>query len=297
MIRTGEHSLQRDIQIIFPSGVCQESILEKNIEDLNLSGFNSLFKIPSPHPEFPFLASTTENRVMELTNALLESSDRPILCGRGGYGASDLLLHLPWSKLKKLPPKWLIGFSDITALQSAFFSKLGWPSIHGPMPGTELWGQNGRKDIDVLFRYFRNLHSLKGNMSLHPISHKESSMEGWLFGGCLSVLCTLIGTPYFPHSLRGAIFLLEDTGEHPGRILRMFNQFIMSGILESASALVLGNLGTKEFEKSLHIEISKKVPIPVYSTQDFGHVSPNMPWVLGANAYINEQNLYWTYGS
>lgn len=285
-----------EVQIIFPSSVCQESLLSKSVLELKQAGFYAQFNIPKPHPRLPFLASTIEARVSELSSALLSNSDAPILCARGGYGASDLLPHLPWAKLKLTHPKWLIGFSDASALQSALFSKLGWPSIHGPMPGTELWGQNRNADLQVLYKLLQKPKHMEGSIRLNALSdHKVENVQGWLFGGCMSVLANLIGTPYFPHSLRGALIFLEDTGEHPGRILRMLNQFIASGILENALALILGNFGDDELLSPLQEEIAKRSPIPVFASNDFGHVSPNFPLVLGASGVIRDQSLLWTY--
>lgn len=285
-----------EVQIIFPSSACQKKLLTKSIRDLEDVGFDVKFRIPKAHPQFPFLASTLGSRISELNSVLLSKSDAPILCARGGYGASDLLSHIPWGKLKTAQPKWIVGFSDISALQSALYSKLGWPSIHAPMPGTEFWGKHGRKDLLSLFKLLRNPKRLEGTIKLKPLSkQKLQTKEGWLFGGCMSVLSNLIGTPYFPHSLRGAILFLEDTGEHPGRILRMFNQFTDSGILQNAVALILGNFGDVEFLEPLHKEIAKRSPIPVYTSNDFGHISPNFPLVLGANGVISAKGLYWSY--
>jgi len=285
-----------EVQIIFPSSACEKKLLNKSVQDLEKAGFQVQFKFPKPYLPLPFFASNLESRISELNSALLSKSEAPILCARGGYGASDLLPYIPWAKLKTAPAKWLVGFSDISALQCALFSRLGWPSIHGPMPGTHFWGKKGGKDISQLLTLLRKPKCLEGSIRLKAISkHKLYSKEGWLFGGCMSVLSNLIGTPYFPQSLRGAFLFLEDTGEHPGRILRMLNQFSSSGILENASALILGNFGEDPLLKALHKEIAKRSPIPVFLSEDFGHISPNFPLVLGANGVINEKTLNWTY--
>jgi len=288
---------QLELRIVFPSSPCDESILRRNISDLEEAGFQVRYDIPPPNTDLPFLSSSFENRLNELTDALVDKSDSPILCARGGYGASDLLSFLPWGKLKSATPKWLVGFSDVSALQSALFSKLGWPSIHGPMPGTDLWGESGTQDIDLLYKLLRDTKKMEGSIRIQEISRKNfRTGEGWLFGGCLSVLCNLIGTPYFPHSLRGAFLFLEDTGENPGKVLRMINQLIMSGILESCSGLIVSQFEDSTMNMVLQNEIANRVHIPVYVSSDFGHVSPNFPLGIGANAEISQDKLHWTYG-
>ena len=111
----------------------------------------------------------------------------------------------------------------------------------------------------------------------------------------MSVLCNLIGTPYFPNSLRGALLFLEDTGEHPGSILRMFNQLIMSGLLKNASGLLFGNFGENLDLTPLLFEMSQRVSLPIYTSNDFGHVSPNFPLMIGAQANIKGHQLHWSY--
>jgi muramoyltetrapeptide carboxypeptidase len=285
-----------EVKIIFPSSSCQDSILSKTLDELKEIGFFAHFEKPEPYLPLPFFASSVKDRVSELTRALLSSSKAPLLCARGGYGASDLLSYLPWEKLKDVTPKFLVGFSDISALQSALFTKLNWPSIHGPMPGTDLWGKNGAQDIEALYALLREPHNMRGEIQVRALTTGNHSPQGWLFGGCMSVLCNLIGTPYFPHSLKGAILFLEDTGEAPGRILRMLNQFILSGSLEGVSALVLGDFGEIEHREALRDEIAKRLSLPVYVSKDFGHLSPNFPLVLGAKASIGVRSLHWSYG-
>ena len=178
-------------------------------------------------------------------------------------------------------------------MQSALFAKLAWPSIHGPMPGTELWGQHGREDLTQLYQMLAQPEQMSGSIPLTPLSPMQEA-EGWLFGGCLSVLCNLIGTPYFPQSLKGAILFFEDIGEHPGRVLRMMNQLLMTGLL--AAALVLGYFGEETLYENIYRAIARRLPVPVFTSQAFGHLSPNYPLVIGARARIRNQHLLWSYG-
>ncbi len=283
-----------ELRIIFPASKADELSLEKGLKEIENMGFPFAFTPLNPDPSLPFVAASKKDRLAELTSALLDPSPLAILCGRGGYGSSDLLADLPWKKLKKSPQKWLIGYSDISALQSALYSKLGWPSIHGPMPANSYWGENGRLDIEKLIQLLQNLQQQSGTWKIQQVSKtKTTPIEGRLFGGCLSVLCNLIGTPFFPKSLQGTILFLEDIGENPGRILRMINQLILSGLLKKCSAVILGPLGINEEVQS---EIARRLTIPVFKSGDFGHISPNIPIVIGSRGSIIDDQLNWSYG-
>lgn len=288
--------MQSEIRVIFPSSSCDRSLLQNSIKLIEKLAPPIIYRIPKPHSSLPFLSSSIQNRVSELNTALLDDNNTVIWCARGGYGASDLLPFIPWEKLKKKRPKLLIGFSDVSAIQSALFTKLGWPSLHAPMPGSLLWGKNGKKDLNNVLNII-NKSKFSVKISVRPFHKKgpRCGPEVWLFGGCMSVLCSLIGTPYFPNSLRGALLFLEDTGETPGRILRMFNQLLLSGALDKAAGLLFGNFGEGIDLSPLLNEIAQKISLPIYTSKDFGHVSPNMPLMIGAKANIKGNYLHWTY--
>jgi muramoyltetrapeptide carboxypeptidase len=187
----------------------------------------------------------------------------------------------------------LIGFSDISCLISAFWTRLGWPGIHGPMPGSSLWGQNSTEDIAQLLALLKDGQAKQGMLRLSPIDAEGHTaareQTGWLFGGCFSVLTNLIGTPYLPRSLAGALLLFEDTGENYGRLLRYWNQWLQSGILDGVRGIVLGRFSDLEagsFEAELKAEFARRCGLPCWSSEDFGHVSPNFPFVIGAQGSI-----------
>lgn len=283
-----------ELKIIFPASKADELSMKKGLHEIEAMGFPFEFNPLKPDPSFPFVSASKEDRLAELTTALLEPKPLALLCGRGGYGSSDLLAELPWKKLKNTPKKWLIGYSDISALQSALYTKLGWSSIHGPMPTNSYWGKNGREDIDKLIQLLQNPKRQKGTWKVRQLSlQKTVPIKGWLFGGCLSVLCNLIGTPYFPKTLEGAILFLEDVSENPGRILRMMNQLILSGLLKKCAALILGPICLNEIILS---DLAKRLTIPVFSSGDFGHISPNIPIVIGSHGSIKKDQLNWSYG-
>ena len=236
-------------------------------------------------------------RVRALSAALLESGCDCVLAARGGYGASDLLRHLDWSALTRIPPKMMVGFSDITALQSAFYTRLGWTGLHGPMPGSTLWGVG--PDVTALVELLSKERPWSGTISVKQISSDVGSedLSGTLFGGCFSVLSNLIGTGFLPGSLSGHVLYLEDTRESAPRVLRLWNQWLDSGVVEGVTALVLGRFTELEGDQDedwLVQALMSRSPFPVFHSNDFGHVTPNMPLALGSQARIAGNRLNWS---
>jgi muramoyltetrapeptide carboxypeptidase len=174
------------------------------------------------------------------------------------------------------------------------------------MPATEYWDLNGdNDDLKELFNLIGS-RQRKGACDLEILSKNAppNSLEGWLFGGCFSVLTNLIGTPYFPKSLNKAIVFIEDIGETDLKLGRYLNQWIQSGSLSGVSAIILGTF------KGLHTEpaeaaktqseiwssLSKRLQetrIPVFGTHHFGHQTSNFPLMLGANGSIANSRLNW----
>ncbi|MBI2603898.1 MAG: LD-carboxypeptidase [Deltaproteobacteria bacterium] len=286
----GESRVTRSVRIIFPSSGDEQDILGSNVESFERNGFRVTYRKPKSEPLLPFLSASLRYRVDELTSSLLDPETDVLVCARGGFGAGDLLPHIPWESLRQATPKCIVGFSDISALHSAFFAKLGWAGIHGPMPATEYWTEDG-EDVDQLFKLLHDQEHQGGKLRVKPLS-PTATVSGWLFGGCLSVLCSLIGTPYFP-KLDGAILFLEDVGEHPGRLLRYVNQLSLSGVIARTNAVMLGSLGDEDVFLPVKKEIARRLPLPVFSSQDFGHCFPNFPLTIGSKAEIDGQTLRW----
>lgn len=295
--------MSTSIHLISPSHGADPLLLAQRIEDLEKSG---AFWVVHHQPSRVLLnhshMDTCEHRLASLTRALTHPDQPVVMAVRGGYGASDLLPLIPWEELRELSPRLVVGFSDITCLLSALWCKLGWPSIHGPMPGSSLWGQGGREDVEQLLALCSPRQGKKGVLHLRPIGENPGGTQavaGWLFGGCFSVLTNLIGTPYLPPSLAGAILLFEDTGENSGRLLRCFNQWLQSGMLTGVRGIIFGRLrnldGAENAEAELKAELARRSQLPCWSSEDFGHVSPNLPFVIGAKGRISptQQQLQW----
>jgi len=284
------------IHVLEPSGPPESDVLDRNLRAVRQQGFEVQYTPCPVDAKARLEGGGIELRLGALRSALAGNS-RYLLSARGGYGASDLLSLLDWDALAKEVPRVLIGFSDISALQSALYARLDWSSLHGPMPGSPLW--QGGEDVTALLGLLKSGHRWTGSISVTPVS-KTPGLEcrGRLFGGCLSVLSNLVGTPNLPSDLAGHILFFEDTGESAPRLLRYWRQWLDSGLLSGVNAVVFGRFtemgSTAEEDSWVVTELAARTPCPVFSSRDFGHVTPNMPLAIGAQAEIKHDRLLWS---
>ena len=284
------------LTVVEPSSAPESALLESNLGVLRQVGIRVSYQ------RYPLDAGDRQaqvgvnTRAQILSGVLSDPEIAYVLAARGGYGASDLLRHLDWSALSSLPKTVVIGFSDISALQVALYVRLGWPAIHGPMPGSSLWS-NG-PDVDCLVRLLSSPRPWNSAISVSPFggSSTDTTVQGTLIGGCLSVLSALIGTPYFPETLQGYILFLEDTNETAERVLRFWNQWLECDLVDDLAAVVVGrftDLSGDHDEEWLVTRLAERCTVPLFRSPDFGHISPNHPLVIGAEARIDGGILKW----
>ena len=283
------------IHVLEPSGPPESDVLDRNLRAIRQQGFEVDYTPCSADAKTRLEIQGIEIRLGALQSAL-DSNSRYLLSARGGYGASELLSRLDWDALTKEVPRVLIGFSDISALQSALYARLKWPSLHAPMPGSSLW--QGGEDVRALLDLLRSDRPWTGSIDVAPVSRTpELKCQGRLFGGCLSVLSNLVGTPNLPSDLSGHILFFEDTGESAPRLLRYWRQWLDSDLLKGVSAVVFGRFtemgSMTEADSWAVTELAARTPCPVFSSRDFGHVTPNLPLAIGAQAEIRHDQLLW----
>lgn len=170
-----------------------------------------------------YLAGTDEERLSDLHGMFADPQVDAIFCSRGGYGSARLLAGLENAIIKK-HPKILVGFSDITSLQLALWKTCGLVTFSGAMPSVDMADAFDPASEEQFWRVLtsrRPLGTLKQPWPMNTIQRGDA--EGRLLGGNLSVVCSIIGTPYMP-SLSGSILALEDVGEDSYRIDRMLTQ-------------------------------------------------------------------------
>ena len=240
-----------------------------------------------------YLAAPDADRAAEL-NALLRRDDLDaVFVVRGGYGVLRLLPDLDYEAARR-HPKLIVGYSDITALHCALWTKAGLPGLSGPMVAPD-WPHLDAES-EVQFWRLAEGHAPvgivgPGGEALEAV--RPGRAEGVLLGGNLTMLCSLLGTPYLP-DLRGAILYLEEVGEPPYRVDRLLAQLRLAGVLENLGGLVLGGFTGAEppaDRPSLSLDAvlagyTAELPCPVARGLVYGHFRRKSTLPFGVRARL-----------
>lgn len=237
-------------------------------------------------------AGTIHQRMKDLQAAMDDERAKAILCSRGGYGAVHLVGKLDFTQFRQ-HPKWLIGFSDITALHSLFQSE-GFASLHAPMARhLTVEAEDDEATLALRDLLFGHGPAWEEGYTCEPHKlNRRGVCEGILRGGNLSVFYGLRGTPYdIPPE--GTILFIEDVGERPHAVERMMYNLKLGGVLERLSGLIIGQFTEYEENRSLGKELYgalndllKEYDYPVCYNFPVGHVTRNLPLINGAVARL-----------
>ena len=225
------------IGVAAPGGPVRREALERGVAYLEARGFRPILGKHVGRRR-AYLAGSDRERRDDLNSLIADPEIRAIWCARGGYGSARIVADLDFEPLRRRP-KALIGYSDITVLQAAVFRKLRLASVYGPLV-SEL-GDPASYDEPSLWKALSDDWSdLAWSLPAASV-HRGGSGEGPLLGGCLSLLVSLVGTPFEP-SLEGAVLFWEDVNEEPYRIDRMLGHLRLAGRLKNLSGMVVGRL-------------------------------------------------------
>ena len=185
-----------------------------------------------------FFAGSRENRIADLHTAFTSTETQVVMSLRGGYGSNYLLDQLD-RDLIRAHPKPFFAYSDLTGLQLHLLDRIGLPAFHGPMLAADFYLEDG-----VHLRSFRaalagEVYSLSAAEGLRTL--KTGSARGVLYGGCLSILVSLLGTAWEPQT-DGKLLFLEDVGAKPYQVDRMLWQMRKAGKLAAVSGIVFGEM-------------------------------------------------------
>ena len=252
-----------------------------------------------------YLAGSDEDRALDFVDAYTEETSRAVLCVRGGYGATRFLKHVNWSAIQH--PKIFMGFSDVTALSCALWKKCGFPSFSGPVLMSDLVG---KKPDRVSWHHavsLMNGERSSGNLIENPFNLSNltalvpGESYGRLMGGNLSLICSLLGTPWMP-DFDKSILYLEDIGEAPYRVDRNLTQLKNAGILEGVSGIILGDFGyspdMRKNDEQQRLQTLDSVfedrltdlGVPVLANVPFGHIRPKVTIPFGVLVILDCNN-------
>ncbi|MGC4129886.1 MAG: LD-carboxypeptidase [Bergeyella sp.] len=284
------------IAIISPAGFVEESALQNTLELIKSKGYepvfgkNALGKFQNGYN----YSGTEKERISDLNWALNNDEVSAIWATRGGYGCQHLLRHLKLSKFRK-NPKWYIGYSDNTVVQS-YLMKNGFVSIHGQTLKTSSFGVS-EESYENIFKIFEG-KKLKYSVKKH-LFNKNGTAEGQLVGGNLALVYALLGTKY-SFDFKDKILFIEDIGENFYALDRMLISLDLAGVFRKIKGLIIGgmtNMGSEtdnknyeesfdEFAYEIVNQRLKNYNFPTLFGFPNGHIFDNRPLIIGANVKI-----------
>jgi len=252
-----------------------------------------------------YLGGSIEERLEDLHAMFRDPDVRGVFCIRGGYGSGQLLDSIDYDLIRR-NPKVFLGYSDITALHLAIQKMTGMITFHGPMMLSRFTSYTQDLFRRALFRA-EPIGAIQNPPETDPLrpSHMHRAVRpgrarGRLIGGNLSLVASLMGTPYEPDT-RGKILFLEDVGEEPYSLDRMLTQLRLAGKLSAAAGIVFGECAScrprefrPAFESNLSVgevvdEILGRLEIPVASGLVIGHTSDQATLPVGAMATLDAE--------
>ncbi len=250
-----------------------------------------------------YKSRSVQERLDDLHQAFADESIKAVMPIRGGYGSAQLLDKINYDLIKK-NPKVFVGYSDITAMHIAIYQNTGLVTFHGPV----LLSQFNSYTMDIYKK------ALFGTESIGELKNPESNSirdaypiriirtgkaEGEIVGGNLSLICSLMGTP-FELKFKNKILFIEDVGEEPYRIDRMLTQLRLSGKLNEAKGIIVGKcadciqksaISTWDYGLAEVLDMNlSDLGIPVVYGFMLGHTAEQMTIPMGVYSELDVEN-------
>lgn len=284
------------IAIISPAGFVEEAPLQNTLNIIKSKGYEPIF---GKHTLGKFVngynySGTEKERIQDLNWALNNDEITAIWATRGGYGCQHLLRHLKLSKFRD-NPKWYIGYSDNTVINS-YLLKNGFASIHGQTIKTASFGVS-EEGYENIFKILEG-KNLKYSLEKHHFN-KNGNVEGELIGGNLALIYALLGTNY-SYQFKDKILFIEDIGENFYALDRMLMSLDLARVFRKIKGLIIGgmtNMGDEkenknyekpfdEFAYEIIAQRLKKYDFPTLFGFPNGHIFDNRPLIIGGKVKI-----------
>ncbi len=287
------------IGVISPASSPDESIrVEQGVRYLEKLGYRTNVgkNVGKTHG---YLAGSDDERLEDFHSMFKDKNVKAIFCVRGGYGAFRLLDKIDY-KLIKQNPKIFAGYSEITALQNAIFTKTGLVTFAGPMVAVDFWNEVNPYTTEYFWEAITNNKKL-GRIELPdeytnglPNLHKGMA-SGRIIGGNLAVFAALLGTEYFP-PMKDKILMIEDINEKPYKIDRLLNQLRLAKVFKQIKGIILGRFvecyepdpNTKTLSLGEVIEhYIGSLKMPILYTFPHGHIKELVTIPFGISVKMN----------
>ena len=292
--------MKKHIYIYSPSSAVRDKVaVRRGAARLEALGYQVEID-PSTFATHMRFAGDDETRLAAIHRAAASGAGIAMIT-RGGFGLTRLLPGIRYKAVAKAIERGLqfVGLSDFTAFQSAVLAQTGAVTWSGPALGED-FGVEGEPD-DIMQACFEDMATGRGEGTGWRLPRHENAdllveLKGTLWGGNLSVLAGLVGTPWMPE-IKGGILFLEDVHEHPYRIERLLTQLLYAGVLIRQKAIVLGhftNYRPVPNDKGYRLQtvvdwIRSRIKTPVYTQLPFGHVPTKVMLPVGEKVHLAVQ--------
>ncbi len=226
------------IAVVAPASSAQQARIDAGAAVLRARGWQVRFGSHAQGRHAPYFSGSAAERLHNLHEAFRDPEIDAVLCTRGGYGSNYLLPALDLDLIRR-NPKPLLGYSDVSALQSYLLDEVGLVAFHAPMLAADFCRPGGVDEPSLAAILRGGTHRYAAAEGLRPLC--PGTAQGTLHGGCLTLLAASLGTPYAPR-LEGKLLFLEDVGVKPYQLDRMLRQLVLAGKLEGVSGIVFGEM-------------------------------------------------------
>ena len=222
------------------SGPAEPARLERGLAALEELGFEP---VPAANLERRdgLYAGGDDERLAAFHDLAGDPSLRAILFLRGGYGLLRLLPRIDWELLARHPRAY-VGYSDLTPLLHEVVRRLGLVAFHGPMVAADLARGLLDEERESLLACLAGEFPRETAVEVDDGDRDRAPVAGPLAGGCLSLVTSVLGTPWAPE-LEGSLLFLEDVDEPLYRLDRMLIHLVLSGTLAGIHGMIFGHLG------------------------------------------------------
>lgn len=276
------------IGICAPSGRVDEQALAAGVAYLEDLGHRVVMPEETLHT-WRYFAGTDEERLAGFHALVDDPAIDLVMAARGGYGLTRLLPRIDWNRIAA-SGKAFVGFSDFTAFNMAAYACANLLTFHGPMLAVDF----GRPELDSFSEQHFWMALARQNHRIDdvpsPHGYDPRRIDGTLWGGNLSLLAHLVGTPYFP-AIDDGILYVEEIAEEPYAVERLFMQLHHAGVLARQRAILLGDFADCEPTNPQRYPycmgevvetLRQTLPIPVLTGLPFGHVPRKVTLPFGA---------------
>ncbi|MEP7068575.1 MAG: LD-carboxypeptidase [Usitatibacter sp.] len=270
------------------SGRVDEAALARSVEYLRDLGHRVVVPEETLHA-WRYFAGTDDERLAGFHALLDDPAIDLVICARGGAAVTRLLPRIDWNRVAA-SGKAFCGFSDFTAFNMAAYACANLVTFHGPLLAVDFGNGDPGSFAQQHFwmALSRDSHRIDEFTCEHGYDARH--VDGTLWGGNLSLLAHLMGTPYFP-AIDDGILYVEEIGEEPYAVERMFMQLHHGGVLGRQRALMLGDFSDCKPTNTVRYPYSMEevvetlralLPYPVVTGLPFGHVARKVTLPFGA---------------